>query len=87
MCVLLDETQRPKIYMAFRLPIYPDDNKQAAWRMKRVTARRRIVDLARVQTGEIEVLKTELDRLRQRTFPSFAHAARSRLIHCPDERL
>ncbi|CAM9456895.1 unnamed protein product [Scytosiphon promiscuus] len=50
---------------------------QAAGRMKRITTRRRLVDLARAQTGEIEALKAELDRLRQRTFPSFAHAARN----------
>ncbi|CAM9612531.1 unnamed protein product [Hapterophycus canaliculatus] len=52
---------------------------QAAGRMKRITTRRRLVDLARAQTGEIEALKAELDRLRQRTFPSFAHAARNNL--------
>ncbi|CAN0362423.1 unnamed protein product [Pylaiella littoralis] len=50
--------------------------QQAAGRMKRITTRRRLVDLARAQTGEIEALKAELDRLRQRTFPSFAHATR-----------
>ncbi|CAM9196962.1 unnamed protein product [Laminaria digitata] len=60
--------------------------QQAAGRMKRITTRRRLVDLARAQTGEIEALKAELDRLRQRTFPSFAHAARNRLISCPDDR-
>ncbi|CAM9986213.1 unnamed protein product, partial [Ectocarpus sp. 12 AP-2014] len=49
--------------------------QQSAGRMKRITTRRRLVDLARAQTGEIEALKAELDRLRQRTFPSFAHAA------------
>ncbi|CAM9147521.1 unnamed protein product, partial [Ectocarpus sp. 13 AM-2016] len=53
--------------------------QQSAGRMKRITTRRRLVDLARAQTGEIEALKAELDRLRQRTFPSFAHAARNNL--------
>ncbi|CAM9859501.1 unnamed protein product, partial [Choristocarpus tenellus] len=48
--------------------------QQAARRMKRITTRRRLIDLARGQTDEIEALKAELDRLRQRTFPSFAHA-------------
>lgn len=62
------------------------DQTQAAGRMKRITTRRRLVDLARAQTGEIEALKAELDRLRQRTFPSFAHAARNRLATCPDDR-
>lgn len=62
-------------------------DQQAAGRMKRITTRRRLVELARAQTSEIEALKTELGRLRQRTFPSFAHAARNRMISCPDERL
>uniref|UniRef100_A0A7S1UCA8 Cilia- and flagella-associated protein 43 n=1 Tax=Phaeomonas parva TaxID=124430 RepID=A0A7S1UCA8_9STRA len=46
----------------------------AATRMKRITVRRRLVDIARAQTDEIDYLRNELDRLRQRTFPSFAHA-------------
>lgn len=57
--------------------VLPDSQQQSAGRMKRITTRRRLVDLARAQTGEIEALKAELDRLRQRTFPSFAHAARN----------
>jgi len=56
-----------------------------AARMKKVTMRRRLVDLARVQTEEIDFLRGELDRLRQRTFPSFAHAAKHRLQLPPDE--
>lgn len=55
--------------------------------MKRVTMRRRLIDLARLQTEEIDFLRQELDRLRQRTFPSFAHAARNRLAVPPDELL
>jgi hypothetical protein len=54
-------------------------------RMKRVTMRRRLVDLARTQTEEMDFLRGELDLLRQRTFPSFAHAARHRLLLPPDE--
>ena len=38
-------------------------------KMKRVTMRRKLVDLARAQTDEIEFLRMELDRLRQKTFP------------------
>ena len=59
--------------------------QQAANRMKRVTMRRRLIDLARLQTEEIDFMRQELDRLRQRTFPSFAHAARNRLAVPPDE--
>ena len=40
--------------------------------MKAVVTRRKLLDLARAQTDEIEFLRQELDRLRQRTFPSFA---------------
>jgi hypothetical protein len=58
---------------------------QSAAKMKRITMRRRLVELARSQSDEIEFLKQELDRLRQRTFPSFAHAARARLANNPDE--
>lgn len=58
---------------------------KAQQRMKRVTMRRRLIDLARVQTEEIDYLRQELDRLRQRTFPSFATAARGRLMVPPDE--
>ena len=50
----------------------------AAKKMKIVTMRRKLVDLARAQTDEIEFLRGELDRLRQKTFPSFANAARER---------
>jgi len=42
--------------------------------------RRRLMDLARTQTEEMDFLFFELDSLWQRTFPSFAHAARHRLF-------
>ena len=47
---------------------------QAQQRMRSITMRRKLIDLARAQTDEIEFLRQELDRLRQRTFPSFANA-------------
>ncbi|CAM9615293.1 unnamed protein product [Phaeothamnion confervicola] len=56
-----------------------DPKAAAAARMQRIIGRRTVVDLVARQTEEIEALRQELDRLRQRTFPSFAHAARSRL--------
>jgi WD40 repeat protein len=45
-------------------------------RMKTIMMRRKLIDLARAQTDEIEFLRGELDRLRQRTFPSFSQGAR-----------
>lgn len=54
--------------------------------MKRITLRRRLIDLARLQTEEIDFLRQELDRLRQRTFPSFSHAAQSRHTNLPDSK-
>ena len=40
-----------------------------------VTTRRKLVELAKSQTEEIDFLRKELERLRQRTFPSFAVVA------------
>lgn len=40
-------------------------------KMKRVVKRRQLVDMARAQAEEIDYLRQELDRMRQRTFPSF----------------
>lgn len=48
-------------------------------RMKALVTRRKLVDLARAQTDEIEFLRQELERLRHKTFPSFAHV--SKLVH------
>jgi hypothetical protein len=53
-----------------------DPAKRAKSRMKTIVMRRKLIDLARAQTDEIEFLRQELDRLRQRTFPSFAHSAK-----------
>jgi len=58
--------------------------QQAQSRMRTITMRRKLIDLARAQTDEIEFLRQELDRLRQRTFPSFAHSNRRQLA-APDE--
>ena len=52
-----------------------DPRALAQARMKAITTRRKLIDLARTQTEEIEFLRQELDRLRQSTFPSFAHAS------------
>ncbi|EQC41283.1 hypothetical protein SDRG_01258 [Saprolegnia diclina VS20] len=40
-------------------------------KMKAITVRRKLVDLAKAQTDEIEFMRMELDKMRRRTFPSF----------------
>lgn len=60
-------------------------SQRATQKMKGVTMRRKLVDVARQQTEEIEYLHQELDRLRRRTFPSFVQTAGQSLQE-PDER-
>lgn len=55
-------------------------------RMKKIVARRQLVDTARAQAEEIDFLRQELDKERQKTFPSFIRAVKKRLPN-PDERL
>ena len=50
----------------------------AALRMKKVMAKRALVDTARAQAEEIDYLRAELDRMRQRTFPSFVRSVKQR---------
>jgi len=61
--------------------------ENAQKRMKAIVTRRKLIDLARAQTDEIEILRQELDRIRQRTFPSFTHSRRAELSRMgnPDE--
>jgi bacterioferritin (cytochrome b1) len=51
----------------------------AGQKMKKVVARRHLLDSARSQAEEADFLRQELDRLRQRTFPSFVKAAKHRV--------
>jgi len=51
----------------------------AAAKMKKVVKRRQQVDLARAQAEEIDYLRQELDKMRQRTFPSFVRATKKRI--------
>jgi WD40 repeat protein len=47
---------------------------EAARRRQRFVAeRRKMIDIARIQQEDMAVLRRERDRLRSRTFPSFAH--------------
>lgn len=52
----------------------------AGQKMKKIVARRHLLDSARSQAEEADFLRQELDRLRQRTFPSFVKAAKQRII-------
>jgi hypothetical protein len=62
-------------------------NTKTSSKMKKVVARRQLVDAAQAQAEEVEYLKGELEKLRQKTFPSFVRATRSRLSYNPDERI
>lgn len=64
-----------------------DPAQTAMKRIKRVVVRRQLVDLARTQAEEIDFLRQELDRMRQKTFPSFVRATKSRVCVNPDEKL
>ena len=54
-------------------------------KMKKIVARRQLLDSARSQAEEADFLRQELDRLRQRTFPSFVKAVKQRTVGA-DER-
>ena len=49
-------------------------------KMKKIVARKQMLDAARQQAEEADFLRQELDRLRQRTFPSFVKAAKDRVL-------
>ena len=66
---------------------FSQSSLKATSKMKKVVGRKRLVDTARVQAEEIDYLKQELDKLRQKTFPSFVRATHSRLVYNPDERI
>ena len=53
--------------------------------MKKIVLRRHLVDTARAQAEEIDFLRQELDKIRQKTFPSFIRAVKKRIPN-PDER-
>ena len=54
-------------------------------KMRKIVARKQLLDSARSQAEEADFLRQELDRLRQRTFPSFVKAAKQRTVSA-DER-
>jgi len=50
----------------------PPRNPKEAAKMNMMVTHRKLLDLAKAQTREIELMREELVRLRARTFPSFA---------------
>jgi hypothetical protein len=56
-------------------------------RMKKVVTRRRLVDMSTLQSQELGYLRQELEKMRDKTFPSFVKAFRSRVHTNPDDLL
>jgi len=52
-------------------------------KMKQIVTRRKLVDLAKVQSEELAYLRQQVESLRRRTFASFAIPP---VVHNPDER-
>lgn len=50
-----------------------DSSADPKHKFVQIAKHRKLVDIARQQTDEVDFLRDELDRLRARTFPSFAH--------------
>jgi uncharacterized membrane protein len=55
-------------------------------RMQKVVSRCQIVDATKMRLEELDVLRQDLDKIRQKTFPSFVKAARQRTYANPDEK-
>lgn len=60
--------------MAFTL----DSSKLNEIKMRKIISRRQLVDTARAQAEEIDSLRQMLDQLRQKAFPSFVRATKTR---------
>jgi hypothetical protein len=54
-------------------------------RMQKVVMKRQLIDATRAHAEELDLLRQELDKIRQKTFPSFVRAARQRTFANPDE--
>jgi hypothetical protein len=50
-----------------------DNENDPKLKIKEIAHKRKLLDILKQQTEEMEVLRDELDRLRAKTFPSFAH--------------
>uniref|UniRef100_A0A7S4G316 Cilia- and flagella-associated protein 43 n=1 Tax=Eutreptiella gymnastica TaxID=73025 RepID=A0A7S4G316_9EUGL len=61
------------------------DQVRAAKMMKDLRVTRKLEDVAKAQQDELMELKTRIDKLRERTFPSFAVVSK-RVVGNPDEK-
>lgn len=52
----------------------------SALKMKKILSRRHLLDCAKTQAEEADYLRQQLDKLRQRTFPSFINATKQRVV-------
>merc|ERR1712166_1589793 len=68
-------SERKKIYDLKFEHQDASSGKQDRGKFNEAVARKRLVDIAKAQAEEVEFLREELTRLRQRTFPSFSHLA------------
>jgi len=73
----LSVAQRDKILRVRETEGNDEDDKD--FRMQEVVWRRLVLEEARQQSEDIAVLRSEVERLRQRTFPSFAKSYTARL--------
>ena len=68
----------------------PPRNPKEAAKMNMMVTHRKLLDLAKAQTREIELMREELVRLRARTFPSFAQLSGVCIVctcvHCASTR-
>ena len=64
--------QRKQI-MGLKSKTSTDGVQDPTKKIKEIAYKRKLGDIVMQQAEEIEFLKDELDRLRARTFPSFAH--------------
>lgn len=64
--------QRQQI-MSLKSNTMTDGDADPTNKIREIAIKRKLLDIAKQQTEEIEVLRDELDRLRAKTFPSFAH--------------
>merc|ERR1712086_322468 len=70
---LQNNVDQRKQIMSLKANTMNDGDADPSKKIKEIAHKRKLLDIAKQQSEEIEVLRDELDRLRARTFPSFAH--------------